>query len=450
MPVGRVSRGADKALQRRRRQRQHLAALLAVTALTLTAAYAIKSPCLHTPWSTGVQYTQRCYNDVQVLYVSRGFNLHAFPYVGHGGRTLPDGTPLGFVEYPVLTGMLMWLESFAAHGRASFFAANAMWMALAALATTVCLWAFGSPTRRLLFWCAAPSLAFYAFYNWDLLAVLLATAGLLAFQRGRPAASGALLALGACAKIYPALFLPVLGCALLRREGRLGPQGLRFGIAAVATLAAVNGPFLAWDLLHPNPGAHPNLWLTTFTFHLGRPANTETLWAIAAHYAHQAGQPALARALLTTLPKAAGIGILAGVAGFSWLAWRGHMGWPQACFAALLLFLLLNKVFSIQYALWVLPFLALLDLPWPAKVAFLAGDLLVFVTIWPFLLASVVHQPLPYGPLVFAMVLRAASLAGLLACVVRRPLHGMLPGWQASEPPAAQRPSAQLLPDGPA
>src|SRR5206468_3165119 len=120
-------------------------------------------------------------------------------------------------EYPVLTMYFMRLAAWIGHGYGGFFYANVLLLSVCALLTAWFLHSMAGV--RALYFALAPTLLIYAFVNWDLLAVALATAGTLAYLRDRDAASGALLGLGAAAKFYPGLLvIPfVLGRVRQRR-----------------------------------------------------------------------------------------------------------------------------------------------------------------------------------------------------------------------------------------
>ena len=63
-----------------------------------------------------------CYSDIQFLWLGRGIDQHLFPFVT-GGIT-PDGFLTGgTVEYPVLSGLLMWLGGIGSHTDAAVPAA---------------------------------------------------------------------------------------------------------------------------------------------------------------------------------------------------------------------------------------------------------------------------------------------------------------------------------------
>ncbi|TML75091.1 MAG: hypothetical protein E6G04_12880 [Actinobacteria bacterium] len=56
-------------------------------------------------------------------------------------------------------------------------------------------------------------------------------------------------------------------------------------------------------------------------------------------------------------------------------------------FGILLIWLLVAKVYSPQYALWLLPFFALVEIPWPGFVAFAVSDAAVWVAVSAFFLS---------------------------------------------------------------
>lgn len=403
--------------------------LLALTGVWVAASFLLHEPCLGHTWRDGFQYAHRCYTDVQPLYGSLGLDQGHVPYVGRGGARLEDGDlPAGFNPYPVVTGLLMWVEARLVPSRAAFVVLNAVVMGVCAAGVTLLLPRFGRPPRRLLWWALGPPLVLYAVYNWDLLTVLLATAGLLAFHKDRLGLSGLLLGLGFCAKFYPGLFLPVLGCELLRREKGLGPRGWSFGLFAVGAIVAVNAPFALWNLVHPNPDPdNPNVWLATFRYHAFRGSNAETPWFVVGRSLIDGGHPAWGAFVMDQLPKVGALALIGLLAWTCWRVWKGGLDWLVASFAALLAFLVLNKVFSLQYALWVLPFLAVVRLPWPAKAAFLLGDLLVWTALWPYLFASRTDPDASIGLLTVAVLARSAALVALLVLTLRSP-SGQLEG----------------------
>ncbi|MHB8633210.1 MAG: hypothetical protein ACYDBQ_04475, partial [Thermoplasmatota archaeon] len=146
----------------------------------------------------------------------------------------------------------------------------------------------------------------------------------------------------------------------------------------------------------------------------------------------RAGHAQLAWAAMQAWPTAAMPLIVAGIAWFSWRVWKGRLSYQAGCLAALALFLLVNKVYSLQYALWVIPLFAIAEAPWWSVILFLVGDVAVFWTLWPFLkvyVAAPAYQSVEltsaYVAPEIGILVRAAGLALLvvmaLAPVTSRP-----------------------------
>src|SRR5262245_42266781 len=334
-----------------------LRVLLAMTIFTLLLGWLVKEPCQNGNWQHSLQYTHVCYSDVIPLYFEEQLNSGAVPYVDHP------------VEYPVLTrgfmGLAAWLGrryDAAAGGLLpamppvqTYFTVTALLLAACMLVVT---WSTAALARRRIWDAAlvalAPLLVLHAYTNWDLFAVALASAGLVAWQRRRPGLAGVLVGLGTAAKLYPARFLvPLL--ALCLRTRRLGAFAWAFGGTALAW-AAVNLPIVA---------AYPQAWQRFFELNRSRSADFDTLWygveyLIARQQHRQTGTPQV-----NGIASVAVLAVLAAVAVFA-LRTRRRPRLPQLLFLTVAGFLLANKVWSPQYSLWLVPLAALARPSWRA------------------------------------------------------------------------------------
>lgn len=349
----------------------------AVLLLPLVAGLAValsalsKTPCVGAPYDAGGSsaqhansYRLHCLTDLQDLWQYRQLGQHRLPYV-HGRLEPGDGPPGvlvdGALEYPVLTGMFMWATSLPVRTDTGYLLVSFLALLPAGVFTG---WALARLAgRRALIWAAAPALVFYGVYNWDLLPVALVTGAVLAQARGRSGLAGVLLGLGAATKIYPGfLLLPLLVERLVAGDRR---GAVRAGTGAAVAWVAVNLPFLV---------ANPAGWWATYLFQARRigdiSGNTIWFW----------GFPDWPEPLVDRLSTGL---ILAG-----WLAalllgrrWGGpgRYPWLQVGAAMLAVFLALNKVYSPQYALWILPFLVLVRVRWGWWVALWAVDATLFL-----------------------------------------------------------------------
>ncbi|MEY3859706.1 MAG: hypothetical protein RL568_1136 [Actinomycetota bacterium] len=98
--------------------------LVVLAILASLLSFAKFSHCENTGWATPDQYIHACYSDLPALYEARGLNTNQWPYASADNS----------VEYPVLTGVVMYLTSFAAKSPASYFNINIFFLILLFLA----------------------------------------------------------------------------------------------------------------------------------------------------------------------------------------------------------------------------------------------------------------------------------------------------------------------------
>ncbi len=319
------------------------------------------------------------------------------------------------IEYPVVVGYLTWITSWFGHGAAGFFIANGLVAVLLALTMTLLLQSSGR--HRIWRWAAGLPLALYAFHNWDLAVMVPAVAGLMAFEAGRDRASGALLAVGASAKVFPALFLPPLAVVRWHSGDRRGAA--RLGGAFLLTTLALNAPVAlgSWST-----------WTFPATFQGARAATWGTLWfwLLRAPGLHLL----VAGHLRVTADLLAIVTLVGALGAISLLATRRHLSAAAIGAAVVGVFLLSNKVYSPNYDLWIVPFFVLLPLPRRTWVAFCAADLGIFVLVYGHLHGNWSSHVvmLLLAPLV---ALRALTIVAVIACALR--------GAESKAGPAATR-----------
>jgi uncharacterized membrane protein len=403
------------------RRRIGLGLVFACLTGTLAIGLVVKAPCAGGDWSDGRQYTRLCYTDIVPLLGSEQLTGGRLPYLD--GCAEAEGQ---CDEYPVLSMYAMRLAAWASDGIAGFFVANVALLTLAAFAIAFFLYLMVG--GRALYFALAPTLLLYAYMNWDLIAVALATAGILAFVNRRDVAAGILLGLGAAAKLYPILLVVPLVAERFRE--REPDRGIHLAWAAIGTWLAVNLPFAL---------AAPGAWWEFFRFNAARPADWDSLWFIACHR--------LGGDLYCEPTRAINLGSLvlfgAGTVLLWWLKRRRDPRFARWTLGLpiLIVFLLTNKVYSPQYGLWLLPWFAL-TLPRAAPfVAFSLADAAVFVTRFSWFGRYAGLEGLPIGAFEVAVLLRVAALVWCLVEWVRLPQPG---------PDLVARPEAALTGRAPA
>ncbi len=395
----------------------------------------LKRQCIVNPWMDNFQYSHLCYNDIQPLFGVRGISHGLIPYVDVE------------VEYPVLTGMFMDFAGrilralssvgLAEFGNEDYFRVSAFFLAPFALVVTVLL-RKRVTAARLMLWAIGLPLILYAFHNWDLLAVAGAVWGLVLYERNRPEIAGAALAAGASAKLYPSFFLP--GMILARMSERDARSVRRLIISFAIAFALINVPWIlasSWlpgyldipgwpafanEVSLRKPGT--NGWMSVWLFHADRYPDFGTVWFWIAHHGRvllpwkgwEVGQAAYRDVVSwTSLALFAAGSVMFLRRG--WMRRNEPQGYPVVAvgLGIVSVFLLVSKVHSPQYALWVIPLVAMLNVPWRYVLFYMATDLGVFVS--GFYYFTVMDRAAPgwMGVFEIAVWARALALAGLAA-----------------------------------
>ncbi|ETA08157.1 MULTISPECIES: membrane protein [Gordonia] len=414
-----------------------------------------------------------CYSDLMYLWLGRDINNHVFPYI-HGGIA-GDGTLFGgVVEYPVLSGLLMYVGAIGADTDTAFFTQSALLLAPFGFAITVMLalmvrwWA--------LLWAATPPLVLYSFHNWELPVVATAVAAIAVMAWGGsidPATdrrrlplracavvAAVLLAIGFCLKLYPGIFvLPLAAYVLTGDAARLGQAGRR-GLdwvgaawvagAAVVTVVAIQLPFMVLGF---------DGWKAALTFQGRRRADVDTnsIWYWGLRYL-----TGTTDTYHSVVGVASPVLILVSFAVAMYLGWRryeriGVFPWIGVSGAMLAGFMLFHKVHSPQYTLWILPFFVLMRVRWQVIAVYLLTDIALDLTIFRLFPIRDAGDPLPWWVLTGvagSVWVHAVLLVYLIGTLARTPLREPLasktirdtgprdlPGNPATRPaaPAADR-----------
>ncbi|MBD8871019.1 glycosyltransferase family 87 protein [Nocardioides donggukensis] len=416
-----------------------LRVVLALTALCFVLGMAQKAPCYQDSWLDGQQrYTAMCYSDLPYLYVDRGFVELEWPYSDDPGTR----ARFDVMEYPVGISYFAWGAAWATHWLSgspdvvprsavptgdlyeddrvvgemrTYVTVSAVLLGLVALLSAWLL----VRTHRDRPWDAAmfalsPALLLTGLVNWDLLAVGLVAGALWAWSRDRPVLTGVLIGLGTATKLYPLFLLGGVLVICLRRR-------------SFADLARVVGSALAAWLVANAPAllTGPREWTVFWTFNSDRGADLGSLWLVWA----QAVGPVSAETINTT----SWVFFLAwclGVLALGLLAPETPR-LAQLGFLVVAGFLLVNKVYSPQYVLWLLPLAVLARPRWRDQIVWQAGEIFYFAAVWWYL--GDLLEPgagSDAGAYWLAIVVRVACELYLVAIVTRDvlvPRHDPVP-----------------------
>ena len=378
---------------------------------------------LRLDWDDQRQYTNLCYSDVIGLFGAERLNEGAFPYRTFWYEQGPDGQQIKrYMEYPVITGMYMygmatvsraWLSAHEKWGVPAaldvvlFFDLAALGLALFWLVT---IWATALTARRRIWaaWIAAlsPLVVVHAFTNFDAIATAMVALAVLCWARRKPWLAGLFIGLGTAAKLYPVLLLGVL-LVLCLRSGRLR-EFAQAAATAVLVWVGVNLPILI---------LYPQGWWEFFRYNSDRAAESDSLYRVISS--------AVGFQWNVTVLNVVSLGLLVLVAlGVGAVAFGAPQRPRLAQLAFLLVagFLLVNKVWSPQYSLWLVP-LAGLAIPHTRLLfAWMFVDALVWVPRMSLYLDAD-RRWLPDEWFTAVIVLRALMVIGLCAVVLWQIWH---------------------------
>ena len=408
-----------------------------------------KSGCYQRYWVyDDHRYTHMCYSDLPYLYTGRGlaeldwpfsddpqvrdrYEIMEYPvgiaYFAYGAAWVTQKvTGAGDVharsDQP--TGDLVGMGQVKKELR-GFVIVNALAFAALALLSA---WLLAGVDRRrpwdAVAFAASPAVVLTGLINWDMLAVACVAGALFTWARRRPIGTGALVGIGAATKLYPLFLLGPIAiiCLRERRYRDLSDTVL----AAAASWFVLNAPaYLS--------GRHE--WKRFWAFNSERGPDLGSAWLVVSQVSHRAISPttvnhwswalfglwcvavALVGFLAPSTPRLAQLGFLV-VAGF----------------------LLVNKVYSPQYVLWLLPLAALARPRWRDQIVWQACEVFYFASVWWYLDGDL--QPSAGQDVGFywvAIIIRMLGELYLVAIVARDVLY---PRYDAARAPAGPEPPA--------
>ena len=403
--------------------------VLALTALCFALGMVQKASCYDQTWQNNdAVYSHLCYSDLPYLYTGRGFVELNWPF--SDDAQVRDRYDV--MEYPVVISYYAWGAAWVTHwlngspdispryaqgvgGLSSdpevskeiryFVIVNAVGFAVAALLAAWLL--SGVNPRRP--WDAAlfalsPALALSALVNWDMLAVVLVAGALWAWARDRPVLTGVLIGLGTATKLFP-LFLLGGVLVICLRNRRVRDFVLTTG-AAVATWVLANLPAYLTG---------PEQWRVFWHFNADRGPDLGSFWLVVAQAKDIAIQAHTINVVSWVFFGAWCLGVLA-------LGIRAPESprLAQLGFLVVAGFLLVNKVYSPQYVLWLLPLAVIARPRWRDQLVWQGGEVLYYVMVWWYLGGEL--DPASGGDAGFywlAIVIRMLAELYLVAIVAR-------------------------------
>ena len=299
-------------------------ALLALALLAALLSFTKFSHCEGVNWATPDQYIHACYSDLPSLFGERGMVDKAWPYASDTNA----------VEYPVLTGLVMYATSFVAHTPVSYFNFNVFWLALLFVCVVFIVRKIQPEFTYLV--PVAPAMIASLYINWDLWAIATMLLAIYWFDRKAYLYSSIALAVSISTKFLPIfLLLPII--FILWRSNQIREM-FKYAATTVAIWLAINLPFALTT---------PTGWWRFYTLTLSREADWGSLWLAFS-------QLGLGLANLNYL---AILLLLIGLTSFVIFLFevKNTPTLASVTFIVMAIVMVASKVYSPQYVLWLTP-----------------------------------------------------------------------------------------------
>jgi uncharacterized membrane protein len=342
--------------------------------------------CYNKSWVVPDVYTHACYSDIPALYGARDLVNHTWPY----------SSTTNSVEYPPITGVVMWATSLITpHGSENFhmyFLINIFLLLLLFVGSALLVWHMNPESWQLFL--IAPSVVASLFINWDMWSVLTALASIYWFDRKKYDYSALALGISTATKFFPiVLLIPVVLIFWKRSHVK---SAIRYLGISLGLCVLINLPFAL---------STPSGWWRFFKLNGSRGADFGSIY-----YSSQ-----LLGVSIPAINTSSVLLFLMGSAGFVIFALQKDYvpNLAQIAFIEVAIFTLASKVYSPQYILWLTP-LAVIALQKKDRSAFWVwqgAEILYHFGVWEYLATySGGHFGLPARGYAVISVLRIAAL----------------------------------------
>jgi uncharacterized membrane protein len=332
--------------------------LLVLAILATFLSFAKFSHCELRQWATPDQYVHACYSDIPTLFSERGLDKGTWAF-SSGNQS---------VEYPVITGAIMWLTAKItpqSEFRASaYFNINVLYIAILFVLCTLLMYRI---TPRFAYLSVlSPAVIASLYINWDLWAIISMIYAIYLFDKQKYLFSAVALGVSIATKFLP-IFLLIPVVLILWRRGKL-PLALQYVLFVFLTWLVVNLPVMLTT---------PQGWWRFYELNLSRESDWGSLW-----YSLN-----LLGVNVSGLNAIAVIGLLAVVIALAIyvIEMVDVASLASLSFVTLSVVMILSKVYSPQYVLWLTPLAVMAisnakDLP--AFWIWQGAEIVYHVAIW--------------------------------------------------------------------
>ena len=375
-------------------------ALLALAVLASLLSFAKFSHCEGTTWATPDQYIHACYSDLPSLFSARGLDKNQWPYTSDTNA----------VEYPVLTGMVMFATATLTDSPITYFNINAFLLALVFIGLVLLMRRIKPEFSYLL--PVAPAMIASLYINWDLWAIITMMLAIYWFDRKAYLYSALAIGLSISTKFLPVFLLfPII--FILWRHNRI-KELVQYLATSVGIWLAINLPFILTT---------PTGWWRFYKLNLERGADWGSIWLALS----QLGLS------LTNLNYLSLLILLIGMTAIAIFLFelKSTPTLASVAFIVLATVMIASKVYSPQYVLWLTP-LAIIALTsakdLPAFWIWQSGEIIYHIAVWQHIaLVTGAHFGLAAGGYAALTILRIVTTLYLIWSLMKRALEARNP-----------------------
>jgi uncharacterized membrane protein len=309
-----------------------------------------------------VQNSYGQFSDIRGFYgMHFSDGQHHWPFSTH--TLLGTTEAMHPVEYPALTGLIMWFFSFfvapAQFAWVDYFRLTASVQVLVYALTVYFIQKLANRKLAIIF-AVSPAVLYSLNRNWDIWAIATMLIAIYLFHKGKETQSAIWLAVSIAVKFFPLVALLPIGVFYLRNK-RL-KDGLRYLAVTGSAWFLINLPFMLINFKG---------WLYFYEFSYERAIGAASFFEIT----NMAGI-----GVPTTKAAFYGLNLLAlGLVAIYLLKSKIVIGAAEGTFFTMFAFILFNKQYSMQYVIWLASLAVLavffLEKKYQAKI-------LIFYGIW--------------------------------------------------------------------
>jgi uncharacterized membrane protein len=371
------------------------AVLLAIIAALLS--FIKFDYCRTNGWSPPSDYIHACYSDLPALFGERGLITNTWPY----------SSATNAVEYPPVTGLVMWATSFLVSDNGNkyrnYFDVNALLITLLFIASVIFLKKLKPQLWYLL--PVAPAVVASLYINWDIWAVVSALAAIYYFDVGKYNKSAIALGLSIATKFFPIVLLFPIALILFRKSKV--KELIRYLAITSATWLLINLPFIITT---------PVGWFRFFKLNSERAADWGSIWHALEIFGWKISPLNLISIIAFAILALAFMLFVYGIPEVPTLA--------SIAFFVVAIFAITSKVYSPQYVLWLTPLAILAMVDKKDRLDFWIwqfAELIYHFAIWQYLAEIAGAEfAIPAGAYATAILLRVAALTWFCLRIMRR------------------------------